>query len=162
MKLFLKTPRHERIELGSRVRIKRRDNIFRKTNPVFSSIWSDEVYTIFKIDKKVFPAVYYVDGLGTTKGFYSFQLLLVSDADPILPTTLPNKIKVLGITHHNSLLRNQKILPSKHDISYIIIKDNERESVNASDLLLFKKLYGNDVLTYSDFFLKPENVSYVI
>ena len=60
------------------------------------------------------------------------------------------------------MLRNRKIIPSHHDISYIIVKDDEKESVKASDLLMFKKLYGNNILSYSDFFQKPENISYVI
>ena len=96
------------------------------------------------------------------RGFYSFQLQLVLDSTPIMNTTLSEKIEVVGIQHENSFLRNKKILPSRHEISYIIKKDGETDTVKAPDLLLYKKLFGNDILTYSSFFQQPENISYVI
>lgn len=160
MQLYIKTPRHDRIEIGSKVRVKKKDNIFRKTNPVFSSIWSDDIHEVTSIDKTSFPVIYYVNNMN--RGFYSFQLQLVADSMPLMNTTLSEKIDVVGIQHENSFLRNRKIIPSHHEISYIIKKNGETDTAKASDLLLYKKLFGKDILTYSSFFQKPENISYVI
>lgn len=160
MNYFLKTPANNQIQIGSKVRIKKKENIFRKTNPVFSSIWTEEIYEVIKIKKEVFPKIFYVNGLN--KGFYSFHLQLISSSEPVLNTPLTEKIHVIGIEHENSFLRNRKIIPSRHEISYIIKKNNETETVKASDLLLYKKTFGNDILTYDSFFQQPENLSYVI
>ena len=160
MQLYIKTPRQDRIEIGSKVRVKKKESVFRKTDPIFSSIWSDNIHEITSIDKTSFPIIYYVNNMN--RGFYSFQLQLVLDSTPIMNTTLSEKIEVVGIQHENSFLRNKKILPSRHEISYIIKKDGETDTVKAPDLLLYKKLFGNDILTYSSFFQQPENISYVI
>lgn len=160
MQLYNKTSRHDRINIGSKVRVKKKESIFRKTNPVFSSIWTDDIHEVTSIDNTSFPVIYYVNNLN--RGFYSFQLQLVADSVPLLNTTLSEKIEVVGIQHENSFLRNRKIIPSRHEITYIIKKDGETDTVKASDLLLYKKIFGNDILKYSPFFQQPENISYVI
>ena len=159
MSAHLRVPSHQQIQIGSKVRIKKKKNVFHKTG--YSSIWSEGIYEVTAIDKKTFPVVFYTNAF-ENKGFYSFQLLLVSDSSQILNSPLSEKIEVIGIQHKNSYLRNKKILPSRHEVSYIIKKDNETEFVQASDLLMYKKIFGNDILTYGPFFQQPENISYVI
>ena len=100
MNYFLKTPANNQIQIGSKVRIKKKENIFRKTNPVFSSIWTEEIYEVIKIKKEVFPKIFYVNGLN--KGFYSFHLQLISSSEPVLNTPLTEKIHIIGIEHENS------------------------------------------------------------
>ena len=95
MQLYIKTPRQDRIEIGSKVRVKKKESVFRKTDPIFSSIWSDNIHEITSIDKTSFPVIYYVNNMN--RGFYSFQLQLVLDSTPIMNTTLSEKIEVVGI-----------------------------------------------------------------
>ena len=160
MNAYLKVPTHQQIQIGSKVRIKKKRNVFQKTG--FSSIWSDEIFEIIDMDRKTFPIVYFTNAFKEKKGFYSFQLQLISDSSQILNNTLSEKIQVIGIDHQNSYLRSKKIIPSRHEINYIIKKNDQTEFVKPSDLLMYKKIFGNDILTYSSFFQQPENVSYVI
>ena len=149
MSAHLRVPSHQQIQIGSKVRIKKKKNVFHKTG--YSSIWSEGIYEVTAIDKKTFPVVFFTNAF-ENKGFYSFQLLLVSDSSQILNSPLSGNIEVIGIQHKNSYLRNKKIIK----------KDNETEFVQASDLLMYKKIFGNDILTYGPFFQQPENISYVI
>ena len=162
---YLKSPRQQRISINSKVRIRRKRNVFRKESPLFHSIWSDNVYIVSKIDRSVFPFVYYMENL--SKGFYSFQLLLLSPHYPIdeyKNSSKTSKIIVIDFEKVNdtSYLRSGRVLPSRHDIKYKIVKDGETQYVSAADLQLFTKLYGKNVLHYSHFFKNPNNVSYVI
>ena len=161
----LKTPKNQRISINSKVRIRKKRHVFRKESPLFHSIWSDNVYVVSKIDRSVFPFVYYMHNI--TKGFYSFQLLLLSPHFPIdeyKNSSKTSEINVLDFEKANdtSYLRSGRILPSRHSIRYRILKDGETQFVSGEDLRLFLKLYGRNVLRYADFFKKPENVSYVI
>lgn len=163
MSFYLKTPPKQRISIGSKVKIKLKRNIFRKNNPIFNSGWSESIYTVTDSDSKQWPIKYFIREL-PNHSFYSYQLLKVPNSDPIITSgeSPMQKIQVLDIEHTNSFLRNNKIIPSRHEIKYRIMKNGSQELVRAQDLLLFKKIYGNSILEYSNFFAQKENVSYVI
>lgn len=163
MGYYLKTPRHDRIKIGSRVRLRLMRHIFRKET-IFHSIWTDSVHTVLNIDKKVWPFLYTVDNV--KRRFYSFQLLLLSPYFPLNEFTpsRPTKIFIKDFkTINEPYLRSRKIIPSRHEIEYIIVEKNgETKTVSAKDLLLYKKIYGPHILEYSDIFKQPENVQLVI
>ena len=163
MNLFLRQPNRQRICIGSKVRIKLKQNVFRKKNPIFNSLWSDSIYEISDYDCKRWPVTYQIKEL-PHKIFYSHQLLKVANSDPILTTgdSPMSKIKVLDIEHQNSMLRNMKTIPSHHEIKYRIMKNGDQELVDAKDLLFFKKIYGDSILEYSPFFQDKNNVSYIL
>ena len=163
MNLFLKKPSRQRIGIGSKVKIKLKQNVFRKTNPIFNSQWSDSIYEISDYDCKRWPIIYKIKEF-PNKSFYSHQLLKIANFDPILTTgdSPMSKIQVLDIEHKNSFLRNMKQIPSHHEIKYRIMKNGSQELVDAKDLLFFKKIYGNSILEYSPFFQDKNNVSYVL
>ena len=163
MNLFRKKPTAQKIGIGSKVKIKLKQNVFRKKNPIFNSQWSDLIYEISGYDLKKWPIIYKIKEF-PNKLFYSHQLLKVANSDPILTTgqSPMTKIKVLNVEHTNSYLRSLKIVPSHHEIKYRIMKNGDQELVGAKDLLFFKKIYGNDILEYSPFFQDKNNVSYIL
>ena len=74
-----------------------------------------------------------------------------------------SKIKVTGFERLNyPYLRSGRSLPSRHEIRYNIVKDGQPETASASDLLNYSKLFGKDILEYSDVFKQLENSSYII
>ena len=103
---------------------------------------------------------------GLSKGFYAFQLLHLTRDYPVDEfgnSHIATGIHVTGFKHTNApYLRSGRSLPSKHEIKYEILRDGQKDFVTASDLLMFKKLYGINALRYADIFKAPENVSYVI
>lgn len=163
MNLFLKQPTRQRICIGSKVKIKLKQNVFRKKNPIFNSQWSDTIYEITDYDCKRWPVKYQIKEL-PNHFFYSHQLLKIANSDPILTTgeSPMSKIRVIDVQHKNSLLRNSKQIPSHHEIKYRIMKNGYQEIVDAKDLLFFKKIYGNSILEYSPFFQNENNVSYIL
>ena len=164
MNLFRRTPTAQKIGVGSKVKIKLKQNIFRKKNPIYNSLWSDSIYEVSDYDCKEWPIVYKIKEF-PNKTFYSYQLLKMTYSDPILTSgnqSPMSKIKVLDIEHTNSYLRSLNKIPSHHEIKYRIMKNGNQELVDAKDLLFFKKIYGNDILEYSSFFQDKNNISYVL
>ena len=163
MNLFTKIPTREKIGIGSKVKIKPKQNIFRKKNPIYNSLWSDSIYEISDYDCTKWPIIYKIKEF-PNKLFYSYQLLKIANSEPILTSgnSPMSKIKVLNIEHTNSYLRSLKLIPSHHEIKYRIMKNGNQELVDAKDLLFFKKIYGKDILEYSPFFQNENNVSYIL
>ena len=58
------------------------------------------------------------------------------------------------------MLRSNKILPSKSEIMYIILHKGEKQFVTKETLLLFKKMFNDDVLKFSAKFYTPEFQQY--
>ena len=79
MNLFLRQPNRQRICIGSKVRIKLKQNVFRKKNPIFNSLWSDSIYEISDYDCKRWPVTYQIKEL---------------------PVIFPNAIPKLQYTKH--------------------------------------------------------------
>lgn len=129
---------------------------------MWNSIWSESVHFVKSIKKDQYPFIYYVDG--SSKGYYSFQLLLLTPQFPIdgaKNSSTTSTIYVSGFRRISEpFLRSGQI--SRHDVKYEVVKDGETQLVPASDLLLFKRLYGTSVLQYAPIFEKPENISLVI
>ena len=163
MELFSHVKPRDVITVNSRVKVQKLRSVFRKFQPLHSPLWSEEIYTVTKIDKQKFPFVYEVTGL--KKKFYAFQLLKVSEYYPLeRKNSLETRILVQKcvVPSRFTLRSGRKTVLNDENVIYTILKDNVVSTVDKEELIRFKRSLGNDVLVYSPFFSKPANLKFIV
>ena len=147
------------------VRLKFRKPVIYKQAPIFNPLISDKIYTIERIKKERYPYLYElkeIDG----KYFYAWNLLKVDKnihdesekQKEILKKDQTMNKKIIYVK--NAISKDSKVTRSKnaygHDITYVILKDDQVEFIDQNTLKLYKKLF-NDSVQYDDiFFIDPK------
>ena len=159
MTLFSKTPKSARLEIGDKVRLRLKDSIFRKESPIANPRWSDTIHSITDIDTKTFP--YLISVTNTKKKFYAFQLQKLSTAYPLDKDTPKILVQSFRIANE-PYLRSQKSFDHKDKVMYTILKHGKVEEVPTSDLLSYKKQFGDSILAYSSYFKDSPMNKYIV
>ena len=165
----------QKIKIGDKVRLRNVKPLIRKESAVFNPHTSETVYRVVDIKNKFLPYQYVLDGLSKT--YYGWNLVKVSPSilsisDTSNKTTTPNKQQQNKpvITVQNILpktdstkLRSGRVLTHPFDMTYDILKDNERQFVDKETLQLYKRLFGAQILQYNEDLLNdPKKNKHVI
>ena len=93
--------------------------------------------------------------------FYAHELQKVSTY--LQPPKTSNKILINDVIFsEDSILRSGKVLAIKKTPLYKITRGDQEETVPASDIKFFKKIWGTDSLIYNKVFEEPEKQRFVI
>ena len=160
------------LKIGDKVRLKLTKQIIRKESGLFNPLVSEEIFEISNINSDRFPKSYLLKEF-ENRFFYAWNLVKVDER--IIQEAKKQKkkhlvlqdeastISVLDIKKRESdMLRSKKILPSKSEIMYEILHKDEKQFVTKDTLLLFKKMFNDNVLKYSAKFDTPEFQQYRI
>ena len=159
------------LKIGDKVRLKLTKQIIRKESGLYNPLVSKEVFEIIDINSDRFPKSYRLKELPGHRLFYAWNLVkvderIIQEAEKqkkhlILQDDEISTISVLDIKiRESNMLRSNKILPSKSEIMYIILHKGEKQFVTKETLLLFKKMFNDDVLKFSAKFYTPEFQQY--
>ena len=161
------------LKIGDKVRLKLTKQIIRKESGLYNPLVSKEIFEISNINSDRFPKSYCLKEL-EHRLFYAWNLVkiderIVKEAEKqekkhlILQDEETSTISVLDIKKRESdMIRSKKILPSKSEIMYEILHKDEKQFVTKDTLLLFKKMFNDNVLKYSAKFDTPEFQQYRI
>ena len=167
-----KIPSQDKIEVGSRVKIRVPRNIFRKNNPLRKSVWSSDTYLVKNIDFSKFPPIY---TLNNDKQYYDFQLLKLG---PYYPLEQSSPLEEPGDrSHHppgmlvNSYRIDEESTPrlrsgsratSKPNITYNVLSDGSVRNISELELRLYKKTFGEQSIAYSSLFNSKPHSEFII
>ena len=170
----------QKIKIHDKVRVRNNKPLIRKESAVFFPQTSETVYEVTDIKTQSLPYVYVLNG-NYSKTFYGWNLVKVSpsilDINLRNPHDTTNKTKPSDsqqnkpvITVQNILqktdstkLRSGKVLTHAFDMTYDILKDGERQFVDKETLRLYKRLFGSQVLQYSEALLNdPQKSKHIV
>lgn len=154
----------KRFNIGDRVRLKNQRKTFHKTSAIFYPNFSEEIFTVHSIDKRVLPWLYSLAEISNKKRrYYGFELLKLDPLYGHIQNEHKNKdkifIKKFELRGEPSL-RSGKLLPTKKKLFYHIVRDNKEDIVPADTLKIYKKIFGSNILIYSDIFDEAGNNAY--
>ena len=168
--VFERLDNDKTFKIYDKVRLKLTKQIIRKESGLFNPLVSKEVFEISAVNSDRYPWSYRLKELPGHRLFYAWNLVkvderILKEADKQKHLVLQNdettSIDVIDIKKRESnMLRNKKILPSKSEIMFEILHKGERQFVTKETLLLFKKMFDDDVLKYSMKFDLPEFQQY--
>ena len=153
----------KRFTIGERVRLKKMRPSFYKTSAVFYPNFSEEIYTIQSINKRVLPWLYSLAEISNKKKrYYGFELLKIDS----LYDSIPNEHEKDKIFVKNfelrgeSTLRSGRLLPNKKKLFYHIVRNNKEDIVPAETLKVYPRIFGKNILVFSDVFDRLGNTIY--
>ena len=136
---------------------------FYKTSAVFYPNFSEEIYTIQSINKRVLPWLYSLAEISNKKKrYYGFELLKIDS----LYDSIPNEHEKDKIFVKNfelrgeSTLRSGRLLPNKKKLFYHIVRNNKEDIVPAETLKVYPHIFGKNILVFSDVFDRLGNTIY--
>ena len=166
MSLELKKKPRDTLRVNMNVKIKLKLQPFRKEG-LFQPAFSQNIHKITHIDRKEYPPL--ISLTNTKKRFYSQQLLPVGDQYPkdphIMPPQSRKKLLIQDIVTgpETSLLRSGKSRTmTNSEVKYKTLHDGNIELLTKNDLLLYKKLFGENYLVYSPNFNDSDKMKYLI
>lgn len=152
--LFRNLKEFQKIKLGDSVRIRHPKQLIRKESSVFTPQVTSEIYTITRVDRTKLPYVYSLNN-NENKRYYAWSLLKVSPDIVSKVETYQkeqaekNPIIILkSIMPQTTSLRSGKTLIHPQDLTFEIEKNGQQEFVDKNTLVLYKKLFGSNVLQY--------------
>ena len=163
--LELKKKPRDVLRLHQQVKIKRKHQAFRKES-LFTPAFGDSIHRITHIHSESYPKLYTVSG--SKHKYYDFQLLPLSDA-------FPND-HLMPRPHHRVLIQDIFTSPAvstnrsgkerktglQPDVQYIVLRDGKKAFLSRSDLVLYKKLFGSQILAYNPVFNSAEYQKYIV
>ena len=147
------------LQIGDRVLIKRRRHTFHKANPLFYPQFEDEPSVVTEVNKLFLPWTYKLQA-HPNKWFYFFELRRISPSFGVTEQMDDHQQKIFVedfIFQDSPFLRSKKNLPHKQTLYYIIQRGGQSEKVTRETLEFFKRIFGKNVLNYSEKFQKDEN-----
>ena len=172
MGVHSKIPSQDKIDIGSRVKVRVQRNIFRKNDPLRKSIWSNDTYLVKSIDYSKFPALYKLDN---DKTYYDFQLLKLGPFYPLDQSSPPllepkNRRRDPGMlvnSYHideaaTPRLRSGSRSTSKPNITYNVLVDGNIRDISELELQLYKKTFGEKSIGYSSMFRSKPHSDFLI
>lgn len=166
----------QKLKLHDFVRLRNVKPLIRKESAVFFPHTSEKVYKIVGIKNQFLPYQYELEGLSKT--YYGWNLAKVSpsilslssavtDKTPT-PDNQQNKKPVITVQNilpktDSTKLRSGKVLTHPYDMTYDILKDDERQFVGKETLQLYKRLFGSQILQYNEALLSdPKKNKHII
>ena len=158
-----KIPPTDTLTIGQRVKILVQRSVFRKHQPLKSSVWSQDIFHITRIDNTKYPPVYHLSN--HNKKFYAFELQALPELYPLNDNNQTPENKIMVDSFHfpeRSYLRSGRNKIDLQEPIYSIMKKGQISSVTKKDLEHYKKTFGSGSLVYSSFFSEPKNSKYIV
>ena len=155
------TKPNQTLNVGDKVVLRRRKHTFYKENLLHHPRFEDTPTEVTSVDRRYLPYTYVIK-THPNKKWYFFDLRRVTEEFGNKITnadkTTPPKIYVKNFIEQNqTFLRSNKKFPHKQRIFYIIERGDKTEQVERETLLFFKRVLGNDILSYDSIFQEKQN-----
>lgn len=151
---------------GEKVLLRKRKTAFQKASSSFDPQFNQDVATIIKVDKTMLPFSYIISSDPTQSRKYYYtdlkrvtpyskrlqQMNIEKKIDPA------DKILVQDFVHNTpESLRSKKKLYNKSTLYYTVKRAGQIEKVTKETLELYQKIFGKNILVFSEIFHEPAN-----
>ena len=159
--------RKDRIQIGDKVLLRTKTRSFQKLSSVFNPYFSEQVYSVHSIDRRVLPWLYRLNEVSDgRRKFYAFELQKLDESyQDSSHSTNPNRSTLLVkdvIIEGTTTLRSGRSVRNRGTPIYLIERDGSSDRVPESTLRVLKSALGADAIVYSDVFNEEPKLKYIV
>ena len=152
---------NDRIRIGDKVLLRTKPRSFQKLSSVFNPHFSDRVYSVRSIDKRVLPWLYRLKEISDgRRKFYSFELQKLDEEYGAIQSERVNPSNILVkdvIMEGNTRLRSGKTFQNRGTPFYLIEREGRSDRIPEGTLKILKNSLGKEAITYDGSFYESES-----